>query len=162
MKIRNHEYDVELFCNRHGEYELLVRGRHDEIVARLYADPKDQPDTVEEGDFAVTVWLDDHVERYGHFTDYSLKRFEEVDRDAPEYSENTLYWSFSSEYFDWYRQPLHSWETCLISGDGLVVFEVEYGRENLNNIFDRLATEYMERAADEFTDGADDDVTLTL
>lgn len=149
MRVEDHGYEVELFYNRHHEYELLLRNPRDRVIARLWADPKAQPNTVKEGDFAVSIWADDRIENYLSFDRYKLKWFEAIDRDEPGFSENTLYWSLGSSGFDWYRRPLGSWESSLASRDGLVVLTVDYGEDNLKEVFEELREEYMDGVEEE-------------
>lgn len=151
MSTINHEYEVTVFQNRHEEVEVIISNSWGDEVARLWGDWNDQPTTVEEGDYAISLWADDGLESGGFRTEYSIKKFIEVNHDEAENEEGSLYWELNTGTADWYRHPVWSWESCLAAQDGLMVLQPtgRHWAANLESIFKKVESEYREQAEDE-------------
>jgi hypothetical protein len=148
-------YDVEAWVNAHDEIEIKVYDHSRNTVIGHLVEADEQPDTIEKDDgfFYASVWAEDKPNWTDNKTtvDISLYKFEQIERDAPEHSENTLYWSLSGDSFDWYRHPLYAWESSLAAGDGIMAFEAQGNTDEwLTNHFNQLAKQYMNNVKSEF------------
>lgn len=140
-------YDVRAWHNREGEVEVKVYDhQHHRFIAHLVEKETDEP--TEDGVFA-SLWVEVAKDiESGRKDDITLKFFEEIDRDAPENSENTLYWNLSDDGFWWSRHPLWSWQSSAAAGE-FVEFENLYRDELLENAIEGLRQDYMEACQDE-------------
>ena len=145
-----HRYDVQAWVNATNEIEVKVFDhRHHRVVAHLV---EQEIEKLREGDVYASIYPDERREIELGKTDYlSLMHFEEIDREAPEHSENTLYWVMDDDSFGWARHPLHSWQSAIAEG-GLIGFENQLRESQLNNVFSGLRQEYMDEIDKEVAD----------
>jgi hypothetical protein len=142
----HNRYDVRAWLNKDDEVEVKVYDhQHHRFIAHLVEKDTDEPT---EGDVFASIWYECYQQLERGDEEITLKFFEEIDREAPEYSENTLYWNLDSDSFGWARHPLHSWRSSAASGE-FVAFENLYRDELLERAFDGLRQQYMEDAEKE-------------
>lgn len=135
-------YDIRPWINAEDQLEVKVYDhKHHRLVAHLVETETKEP--TESGVYA-SVWHDIRSDiREGRETSITLKFFEEIDREAHEHTENTLYWNFDSDSFGWARHPLRSWKSMAAEGE-FIAFENKHRDELLERTFDGLRQEYME------------------
>lgn len=143
-------FEVKVWMNSHGEIEMRVYDRHavsNQCIAHLIE--KDEVDEITEDGWYSPMWYETHgrIEE-GYDPDVALMDYEEIDRDAPEHSENTLYWKLETDGHWWARHPLYSWQSMAASGE-FVEWEVLYGEEALERAFSDLRDAYFEECKDE-------------
>lgn len=143
-------YDVEVWHNSDDEIEVKVwDNTHHRYIAHLVEKDVDEPQ--EGGIYASIRHEDRKAIRQGKVDEITLKLFEEIDREAPEHSENTLYWNLDGDSFGWARHPLWSWQSLATEGE-FVGFENLYRDELLERAFDGVRQEYMDECDKEVED----------
>jgi hypothetical protein len=143
-------YDVQAWVNCNNDFEVKVFDhRHHRVVAHLV---EQDTDTIEEGNLYASVFPDERRScELGDTDTLSLMYFEEIDREAPEHSENTLYWRLDSDSFGWSRHPLRAWKGGLVEGE-LIGFENKLRDSQLGRAIDGLREEYMEEVEAELSE----------
>lgn len=153
-KLVHGRYDVEAYVNAHNEVEIRVYDNSRRKVIGHLVEADEQPDTIRLDDdyFYASIWAGDKS-RWNErniTVDVSLKIFQYIRREAPERAENTLYWTFSSDRFDWTQHPLWSWEASLAAEDGIMAFEPVGNTEKwLTNHIQQLEQKYRSKNPDE-------------
>jgi len=151
MHKRSHnQYEVDVWFNAHGQIEMKVTDTHrvtNHTIAHLVQ--KDEVDEISEDGLYSVAWVENQnrIEE-GYNEGMELMSFEDIDREAAEHVENTLYWKLGTDGHWWSRMPLSSWQSMAACGE-FIEWEVLWGEERLERAFSDLRDDYMEECQDE-------------